>query len=64
MMNDLFIAVIVDHETGRITPVSNLRGVGDMIQMIGVLDQIASGMRQAVYDALQDNKTPPPPENQ
>lgn len=63
-MSDLFIAVIVDHDTGRITPVSNLRGVGDMIRMIGVLEQIASGMRQAVYEALQEAKTPPPPENQ
>lgn len=61
MSGDLIFTVIMDHETGRITPVSNMRGVGDMIRMLNVLDNIAAGMRQALYDTLQKTEPPPPP---
>lgn len=68
MSGDLIYTVIIDHETGRITPVSNMRSVADMLLMLNALDHIASGIRQALYDvfekAEQRAAAPPIPETQ
>lgn len=52
MSGDLLFTVILDGKTGRITPASNMRGIEDMIRVLSALDVVASGIRQAVYDAL------------
>ena len=68
MTSDLIYTVIIDHETGRIMPMTNMRTVADMLLMLNALDHIASGIRQALYDvfekAEQPSSTPPNPETQ
>lgn len=68
MSGDLIYTILIDHETGRITPVSNMRSVADMLLMLTALDHIASGIRQALFDVFQKteerNTAPQNPETE